>query len=63
MMYIQEYESIFELETSEYPLPIAPIIPPKNDKVWNYIKSKVTRSPLWGVNAKIQSKVNSIIRD
>ncbi len=47
-------------ETSNFRIPFAAIEPPPNDKVWNYIKSKVDKSPLWGIDAKGQESKNRI---
>lgn len=45
-------------ESSNYEAPIAAVIPPPNDKIWNFVKKEMDSAPKWGVDLKGQEKRN-----
>lgn len=65
MIHLKNYKDfiISEIETSEYVVPIAAVIPTEGDKIWQYIKKSADISALWGIDLKNQEKENILIRD
>lgn len=49
--------------TTNYAPPEAVVVPPPDDKIWQYIKAKIDQSPVWGLKYKDQEKSNRKIRD
>lgn len=47
-----------QAETSEYDVPVAAVVPPPGDKVWNYVKSEMEKGPRWGFDLKYQEENN-----
>jgi hypothetical protein len=47
-----------KLEISNYEVPFAAVIPAKDDKIWHYIKNKISQGPKWGVDFKKQELDN-----
>lgn len=50
-------------EISSYRVPFAAVEPPKNDKVWGFIKNAIDKSPIWGIDVKDQENKNKKIAD
>lgn len=63
LSYFEFLNELVSPETSSYPVPMAPIIPYKNDTGFYHIKNEFRKSANWGFNFRKQAIKNNIKRN